>query len=321
MAPKSKRRTGYSRRAQYSDFFGYIAGFAGVLLGLAVLLGSLSNHAGFAWARSAASDIAVPIGRLVAGTRAGASNVGSTLAGYFVWGSENAALRREVAAGRVRQVQMAGMADENRRLKALLHLTQTDPKPIATGWLIASTASSTRRYATVSIGRMSGVGVGMPVVSPLGLVGRVVEVGQVSARVLLLTDAESVVPVRRASDGIPAFASGRADGTLQLRLLTLAVNPLHIGDAFVASGSGGLYWPGTPIAVVASLTHDGAIARVLADPGVSEMVAVQPEWNPVADASLAPVDGAASVSGSSASSHSHSGHTSSSHSSSGKHHQ
>ena len=69
MAPKSKRRTGYSRKAQYSNFLGYVAGVAGLLLGLAVLLGSLSNHAGFAWARSAASDIAVPAGRLAAGTR------------------------------------------------------------------------------------------------------------------------------------------------------------------------------------------------------------------------------------------------------------
>ena len=160
----------------------------------------------------------------------------------------------------------------------------------------------------------------MPVVSPLGLVGRIVEVGQVSARVLLLTDTESVVPVRRASDGIPAFVTGRADGTVQLRLLTLAMNPLRVGDAFVASGSGGLYWPGTPIAVVASLTHDGAIARVLADPATSEMVVVQPEWNPVADTTLPPeVD--TSVSGPSGKSgHGASGRTSSGHAGAGKHH-
>ena len=313
MAPKSKRRTGFSRRAQYTNFFGYIAGVAGVLLGLAVLLGSLSNHAGFAWARSTASDIAVPIGRVAAGTRAGVGNVAATIGGYFTWGSQNAQLRREVAVARVRQVQMAGLADENRRLKALLHLTQADPKPVATGWLIASTASSTRRYATVSAGRLNGVRPGMPVVSPMGLVGRTVEVGQVSARVLLLTDGESVVPVRRASDGLPAFATGRADGTLQLRLLTLAVNPLRVGDAFVASGSGGLYWPGTPIAVVASLTRDGAIARVLADPAASEMVMVQPEWNPVVDTSLPAEEGTTSVSGLPKGGHGATGHKKAAH--------
>jgi len=96
------------------------------------------------------------------------------------------------------------------------------------------------------------------------------------------------VPVRRASDGIPAFATGKGDGTLQLRLLTLGINPLKVGDAFVASGSGGLYWPGTPIAVVASLTRDGAIARLLGDPAASEMVAVEPSWAPASDPTLPP---------------------------------
>jgi rod shape-determining protein MreC len=99
----------------------------------------------------------------------------------------------------------------------------------------------------------------------------------------MITDPESVVPIRRASDSIPAFATGKGDGTLQLRLLTLGLNPLKVGDAFVTSGSGGLYWPNTPIAVVTALTRDGAIARVLGDPAVSEMVAVLPTWSPDSD--------------------------------------
>ena len=128
----------------------------------------------------------------------------------------------------------------------------------------------------------------MPVRTPLGLVGRVIELGNNTARILLLSDSESVVPVRRASDGVPAFATGRADGTLQLRLISLGINPLKIGDAFVTSGSGGLYWPNTPVAVVTELTRDGAVARLLSDPAASDMVAVQPQWNPVEDASLPP---------------------------------
>ena len=75
------------------------------------------------------------------------------------------------------------------------------------------------------------------------------EAGRATSRVLLITDGESVVPVRRASDGIAAFAQGNADGTLQIRLISLGINPLKRGDALVTSGSGGLYRPGTPIAV------------------------------------------------------------------------
>jgi rod shape-determining protein MreC len=118
----------------------------------------------------------------------------------------------------------------------------------------------------------------MPVRSPLGLVGRVLETGDRTARVLLITDTESLVPVRRARDGVPAFAAGRGDGTLQLRLINLGTNPLKVGDAFVTSGSGGLYWPNTAVAVVTRLTRDGAFARALSDPGTTEFVEVQPLW-------------------------------------------
>ena len=93
---------------------------------------------------------------------------------------------------------------------------------------------------------------------------------------LLITDPESMVPVQRARDATPAFAQGHGDGTLQLRLITLGINPLRPGDVFVTSGSGGLYAPGTAVAVVVELTRDGAIARVLADPASIDYVAVDP---------------------------------------------
>lgn len=288
MAPPANRRSGYSRRAQYTVFLGYVAGALGVLVGGFVLLGSISDHSAFSGVRAMTSDVTAPAARLAAGGRNAAANTGNVLAGYFTWGSENARLKREVALARVQQVEAQATRDENRRLKAALQLASSAPRPVAHGWLIATTGSSTRRYATISAGSQHGVQQGMPVRTALGLVGRVLEAGQVSARVLLISDAESVVPVRRASDGIPAFASGRGDGTLQLRLLSLGINPLKPGDGFVTSGAGGLYWPGTPIAVVTKLTHDGAIAQVLSDPAASEIVTVQPSFTPTADPSLPP---------------------------------
>ena len=127
----------------------------------------------------------------------------------------------------------------------------------------------------------------MPVRAPLGLIGRVLEVGRRTARVLLITDTESVVPVRRAADGVPAFAQGRADGSVQIRLISLGVNPLKRGDVMVTSGSGGLYRPGVAVAVVASLTRDGAVARVLSDPAASELVVVEPVWQEPSDVPVA----------------------------------
>lgn len=280
MAPPGNRRSGFSRRAQYSTFAGYLIAVAGVIVAGLLVLVSTYDDTAFSGARGAATDATAPAAQIAAKGRTDSQSVWATLAGYFTSGSENARLKREVALARVRLTEAAAVTEENRRLKALMELMDGDPKPVVATRLIGSSSSSTRRFATLGAGSRQGVAVGMPVRSPLGLVGRVLEVGSGTARVLLITDPESVVPVRRASDGIAAFAQGRADGTIQLRLNSLGINPLRRGDAIVTSGSGGLYPPGIAIAVVTRLLPDGAIARPLSDPGATEFVVVEREWNP-----------------------------------------
>ena len=184
-------------------------------------------------------------------------------------------IQKEAELARVQLAEANDVRAENTRLKALLAMPNDEAKPVALARLIASTSGSTRRFATLSRGRDAGITVGMPVRSPMGLVGRVLEVANRSARVLLITDSESMVPVRRARDGIDAFAQGTGDGRLQLRLINLGPNPLKRGDVMVTSGSGGLYRPGIAVAVVSELTRDGAFATVLSDPSSSEFVAVE----------------------------------------------
>src|SRR5213076_1740071 len=92
------------------------------------------------------------------------------------------------------------------------------------------------------------------------------------SRVLLLTDPESLVPVRRSTDNIIAFAEGRSDGSLRLRLVNLGINPIKKGDVFVTSGAGGLYRPGIAVAVAAQITRDGAIAHLLSNPAATNVV-------------------------------------------------
>lgn len=280
MAPSANRRSGYSRRAQYSTFFGYLAGFAGAIVGAILLAVSIVNPGAFTGLRMAAADAATPGGAAAAHARAGGQGFFETVSGYFMAAQKNARLERELAEAKSRLVESTATAEENRRLKALLGLGGQDPQPLLFTQLVSSTASSTRRFATIGAGKRDGVAVGMPVRTPLGLIGRVLETGGASSRVLLITDTESVVPARRATDGVPVFVQGRGDGSVQLRLINLGINPLKRGDVVVTSGSGGLYRPGTPIALVHTLTRDGAIAHVLSDPAASEFVAVEPVWNP-----------------------------------------
>lgn len=276
MAPPSNRRTGFSKRAQYTNFFGYIAAIAGALLGGALLIVSFVDPSAFSGLRGVASDGARPMATATATVRSEGGGFFATIGGYFTRGSRVARLEREAEINRVRLAEAAALADENRRLKALMNMPVEGVADVTKAQLIASTGSSPRRFATLSAGSSAGVATGMPVRSPLGLVGRVLEVSRATSRVLLITDSESVVPVRRSTDGIVATARGVGDGTMQIELVSLGINPLKPGDIFVTSGSGGLYRPGIAVAVVINMTRDGAIARVLSDPAASEFVVVEP---------------------------------------------
>lgn len=284
MAPPKSRQPGYSRKAQFSLFTGYVAAGAGALLGAILLVVALFNPGAFSGLRGVASDVTAPIGEIGAEGRVGSQGLIGTVSGYFHAGSKNAELKEENEIARIRLAEADAVKAENARLKALLGLREEDVKPVAMARLIGATSSSTRRFAYLSVGRSDGVHPGMPVRSPHGLVGRVLETGARSSRVLLLTDSESLVPVRRAKDNVVAFAEGRADGTLRLRLVNLGINPIKVGDVFVTSGAGGLYRPGIAVAVAAKINRDGAIARVLSDPAATDFVAVDPIWQPEAQA-------------------------------------
>jgi rod shape-determining protein MreC len=280
MAPPANRRSGYSRRAQYSIFFSYAAGVVGALLGVILLAVSFFQPSLFDTVRTWAADLVAPAGQATASARNSSRDSFQVIAGFFKAGSEHAKLERELAEAKVRLVRAQAVEVENRRLKGLLGLSTQEPRPVATAMLTSSTAASTRRLATLSAGRDKGVENGMPVRSAMGLVGRVLNVGLGTSRVLLITDTESLVPVRRARDGVPAFAQGAGDGTLRIKLISLGLNPLRRNDVLVTSGSGGLYRPGTPVAIVTQLTRDGAIARVLANPSDTDYVIVEDRFAP-----------------------------------------
>ena len=287
MAPPTTRRSGFSRRAQYGVFTGYVVAGIGAGVGALLLTVSLIQPTAFSGLRSSAVDAVTPLAKTAAVSRAERQGLTEAISGYIAAGSKNVTLRQELKVAYVRLAEARATAEENRRLKALIGLLAQDPRPVATARLIGSTSSSTRRFAYIAAGRAEGVRPGMPVLSPTGLVGRVFEAGNHNARVLLLTDSESMVPVRRAGDNVVAFAEGRADGTLRLRLINLGINPLKPGDVFVTSGAGGLFRPGVAVAVVAHKTRDGAVARVLSDPLSANFVVVEPVWQAEAVKSLA----------------------------------
>lgn len=282
MAPSAQRRSGFSKRAQYTLFTGYIFAGLGTLIGALLLAVSLWHPPFLAELRGGAHDIAVPSTRVVAAARTDSKGLIATIQGYLRAGSQNAALKREVEIARIRLKEAEAVQRENAQLKALLAIRDEGVRPVAVARLVGSTASSSRRFAYLGAGSAQGVAVGMPVVSARGVVGRILETGRTSARVLLLLDTESVLPVRRSNDELVAFAEGRGDSVLRIRLINLGINPLKVGDMFVTSGAGGYYRPGIAVAILTEKTADGGFARIVSDPAATDFVAVMPIFEPEA---------------------------------------
>ncbi|WP_294302112.1 rod shape-determining protein MreC [uncultured Sphingomonas sp.] len=279
MAPPIARRTGFSRRAQYGVFIGYVAAATGALVGAVLVLLSFFNPPAFAVLRSGVAELTTPISSGLHGLRRAATVPGG-LTDYFGGADKIRALRQQLEAERAIVLRARMINRENARLRALLRVRDVDPAPVVTARLVNSSGSSTRRYATLNAGRFQGVDVGQPVRGPEGLIGRVLETGLNASRVLLITDAESIVPVRRTRDGFPAIAAGRGDGLLDVRSAGSVNAPFRAGDVFVTSGTGGIYPPNIPVARVNAEARDAALARPFADPDALDFAIVQKAFLP-----------------------------------------
>ncbi|HYI47691.1 MAG TPA: rod shape-determining protein MreC [Allosphingosinicella sp.] len=282
MAPPKNRRLGFSRRAHFGLFIGYVIAVGGALIAVLLLIVSIADPRGFSALRGAALDVTAPIGSAGRSVVGFFSGIGDGISNYFRAGSQNAELRGELEAARRELIRRQALEHENRRLLATLGLARATGDEVTVARIVGSTHDSPRRLATLSAGSAAGVAPGQPVRSADGLIGRVLETGRWASRVMLVTDGASNVPVRLVRDGTPALAVGRGDGTIELRTLEVGQNPFRRGDVLVTSGVGGLFPPNIPVALVTASEGDTAIARPIADPARMDFAIVQRIFQPAA---------------------------------------
>ena len=171
-------------------------------------------------------------------------------------------LQEQNAQLRQRERQVTDIARENEELRKLLGLSDRLNLKTVTTRVTGVGPSNFEHTVFIDRGTANGVRKDMPVVAGAGLVGRVVEVSQRSARVLLLVDPSSAVASRLASNGETGVAEGTGGDELRLDLFD-AEAAVTVGDEVVTSGyEGGVYPPGIPIGTVARIQEKGnALAR------------------------------------------------------------
>lgn len=124
---------------------------------------------------------------------------------------------------------------ENERLKNLLELKQSSTFGTVAAFVIGKDFNAFRPYLIVDKGSLAGIKKYAPVLTPLGLVGKIAELGRFSAKVMLINDPDLSVPAANERTGEQGLVSGTLDGRCKLRFLDRD-SDIKVGDLIVTSG-------------------------------------------------------------------------------------
>lgn len=171
--------------------------------------------------------------------------------------SENDRLRQE--NDRLRQWQQTALRleAENNSLRGLLAYKPDPATTYVTARVVADPGGAFVRSLIVMAGSRDGVRRGQAAMAGQGLIGRVVQVGEWSSRILLVTDLNARIPVVLETTRQRAMLAGDNTDQPHLMYVPRGVQPV-VGERVFTSGHGGLFPPGVPVGVVAS-TQGGDI--------------------------------------------------------------
>ncbi len=148
---------------------------------------------------------------------------------------ENRELLQENDVLKSHLLKQREILEENERLKKLLGLKTNAPFNTVAALVIGKDFNAFGSSLILDKGRWDGVKKYAPVLTSLGLVGKVFEVGQYSCKVILINDPDLAVPAINVRTREQGLVSGTLDGRSKLRFLDID-SDIRQGDFIVTSG-------------------------------------------------------------------------------------
>lgn len=173
---------------------------------------------------------------------------------------ENQILRTDIEKLRQDQLNVTEVMAENIRLRSILDYKKESPQfDIVTASVIARDPGAWTNIVIVNRGSNNGLTKDMPVITPRGLVGHIVQVFANTAKVQLLLDPRSAVGslVQRPESRVAAIVEGNGMNPMIPRMVNLARDADVIrGDKIITSGFGGIYPKGLLVGEVVDIVND-----------------------------------------------------------------
>jgi len=153
---------------------------------------------------------------------------------------------------------------ENQSFRELLNVKADPALTFVTARVISDAGGSFVKSVLLPVGARDRVQKGNAVMSGHGLVGRVMEVGQSSSRVLLVTDLNSHIPVILQNTRTKAILAGKNQDLMKLERLP-PDSGMTVGTRVVTSGDGGQLPADLPVGTIVSVGADGVWVKPISD--------------------------------------------------------
>ena len=182
------------------------------------------------------------------------------LNGMLAVHERNEKLEHDNAQLRKWQAVAEQLGYENEMFRRMLKVVPDQRAEFITARVIADSGGPFIHMVMVNAGESHGVRKGQAVVNHDGLVGRVLEVGKHTARILLLTDLNSRIPVVLEESRDRTILRG--DNSPHPYLAFLATDArAKPGDRVVTSGEGGMFPPALDVGIVSAVDKDRATVQ------------------------------------------------------------
>ncbi|CUH88818.1 Rod shape-determining protein MreC [Phaeobacter sp. CECT 5382] len=165
---------------------------------------------------------------------------------------QNRELRSELRQMRAWKEAALQLEQENARLLDLNNVRLDPQLTYITGVVMADSGSPFRQSVILNVGARDGIQDGWATMDGIGLVGRISGTGRNTARVVLLTDAASAVPVTIQPSGQTALVTGDNSAAPLMAFLENA-DLVRPGDRVITSGDGDVFPAGL---LVGQVTQD-----------------------------------------------------------------
>ena len=163
---------------------------------------------------------------------------------------ENQELRAELERLKLRSSQLEGRAAEADRLASLLGFREAHADvPMLAARVIGSSADAASRSIYINRGERDSVRKNMGVITPEGVVGKIIEIYRDTAQVLLLTDKDSGVGALLASSRTQSPVGGTGDPLLLMKYVGND-EQVPIGERVLTSGQDRIFPKDLPVGTV-----------------------------------------------------------------------